>query len=80
MFCRVVYDVERTVAALGHSRLESAAVAALIQLLRTGQPSLYLAGANTCYPANEGVSAIIDNEPTSPRKHSHHMASTGEEH
>jgi diadenosine tetraphosphatase ApaH/serine/threonine PP2A family protein phosphatase len=41
-FCRVAYRVERTVAALERSRIEPAAAAALIQLLRTGQPSLFL--------------------------------------
>ena len=43
MFCRVAYDVERTVKALARSGVEPAATAALVQLLRTGQPSLYLA-------------------------------------
>jgi protein phosphatase len=42
MFCRVAYDVERTVKALARSGVEPAAMAALVQLLRTGQPSLYL--------------------------------------
>ena len=42
MFCRVVYDVERTVRALEFSDVEPAATAVLAQLLRTGRPSLYL--------------------------------------
>jgi hypothetical protein len=41
-FCRVAYRVERTVAALERSGMEPAAVAVLSQLLRTGQPSLFL--------------------------------------
>jgi putative phosphoesterase len=41
-FCHVVYPVERTVAALERSGIESAAAAVLTQLLRTGQPSLFL--------------------------------------
>ena len=43
MFCRVAYNVERTVKALMRSGVEPAATAVLVQLLRTGQPSLYLA-------------------------------------
>jgi predicted phosphodiesterase len=58
MFCRVAYDVERTVAALRHSRIEPAAAAALTQLLRTGQPSLYLARSDAGYLAKEGGSGI----------------------
>lgn len=41
-FCRVGYRVERTVVALERSGIEPAAAAALTQLLRTGQPSLFL--------------------------------------
>ena len=41
-FCRVAYGVERTVTALEHSGIEPAAAAALTQLLRTGQPSLFM--------------------------------------
>jgi len=41
-FCRVAYRVERTVAALERSGIEPAAAAVLTQLLRTGQPSLFL--------------------------------------
>ena len=41
-FCRVAYRVERTVTALERSGIEPAAAAALTQLLRTGQPSLFL--------------------------------------
>jgi predicted phosphodiesterase len=41
-FCRVAYRVERTVAALERSGVETAAAAVLTQLLRTGQPSLFL--------------------------------------
>ena len=41
-FCRVAYRVERTVAALERSGIEPAAGAVLSQLLRTGQPSLFL--------------------------------------
>jgi predicted phosphodiesterase len=41
-FCRVAYRVERTVAALERSGIELAAAAVLTQLLRTGQPSLFL--------------------------------------
>jgi predicted phosphodiesterase len=41
-FCRVAYRVERTVAALERSGIETAAAAVLTQLLRTGQPSLFL--------------------------------------
>jgi len=41
-FCRVAYRVERTVAALERSGTEPAAAAVLTQLLRTGQPSLFL--------------------------------------
>jgi predicted phosphodiesterase len=41
MFCRVAYEVERTVSALQRSGIEPAAAAMLVQLLRTGQPSLY---------------------------------------
>jgi predicted phosphodiesterase len=41
-FCRVAYRVERTVAVLERSGIEPAAAAALTQLLRTGQPSLFL--------------------------------------
>jgi predicted phosphodiesterase len=42
-FCRVAYQVERTVAGLERSGIEPAAAAVLSQLLRTGQPSLFLA-------------------------------------
>jgi hypothetical protein len=42
MFCRAAYDVERTAGALERSGVEPAATAALVQLLRTGRPSLYL--------------------------------------
>jgi putative phosphoesterase len=41
-FCRVAYRVERTTKALERSGTEPAAVAMLTQLLRTGQPSLFL--------------------------------------
>lgn len=41
-FCRAAYRVERTVTALEHSGIEPAAAAALTQLLRTGQPSLFM--------------------------------------
>lgn len=41
-FCRVAYRVERTVAALERSGIDQAAAAVLTQLLRTGQPSLFL--------------------------------------
>jgi predicted phosphodiesterase len=41
-FCRVAYRVERTVEALERSGIETAAAAVLTQLLRTGQPSLFL--------------------------------------
>jgi putative phosphoesterase len=41
-FCRVAYRVERTVAALERTGIEPAAAAVLTQLLRTGQPSLFL--------------------------------------
>jgi putative phosphoesterase len=41
-FCRVVYRVERTVSALERSGIEPPAIAALSQLLRTGEPSLSL--------------------------------------
>jgi putative phosphoesterase len=41
-FCRVAYRVERTVAALERSGIEPAAAAVLTQLLRTGQPTLFL--------------------------------------
>jgi predicted phosphodiesterase len=41
-FCRVAYRIERTVAALERSGIEPAAAAVLTQLLRTGQPSLFL--------------------------------------
>ena len=41
-FCRVSYRVERTVATLERSGIEPAAAAVLSQLLRTGQPSLFL--------------------------------------
>ena len=41
-FCRVAYRVERTVAALERSGIETAAAAVLTQLLRTGHPSLFL--------------------------------------
>jgi diadenosine tetraphosphatase ApaH/serine/threonine PP2A family protein phosphatase len=44
-FCRVAYRIERTVAALERSGIEPAAAAALTQLLRTGQPSLFLTPA-----------------------------------
>jgi predicted phosphodiesterase len=41
-FCRAVYPVERTVAKLERSGIEPAAAAVLGQLLRTGQPTLFL--------------------------------------
>lgn len=41
-FCQVAYRVERTVAALERSGIEPAAAAVLTQLLRTGQPTLFL--------------------------------------
>lgn len=41
-FCRVIYPVERTVAKLERSGIEPAAAAVLGQLLRTGQPTLFL--------------------------------------
>jgi predicted phosphodiesterase len=41
-FCRVGYRVERTVASLERSGIEPAAAAVLGQLLRTGQPTLFL--------------------------------------
>jgi predicted phosphodiesterase len=41
-FCRAAYRVERTVAALDRSGIEAAAAAILGQLLRTGEPSLFL--------------------------------------
>jgi len=41
-FCRVAYRVERTVAALERSGIQPAAAAVLTQLLRTGEPSLFL--------------------------------------
>ena len=41
-FCRVAYRVDRTVTALERSGIEPAAAAALAQLLRTGQPSLFM--------------------------------------
>lgn len=53
MFCRVAYEVERTVAALERSGIEPAAAAALIQLLRTGHPSLYLSRPGTTCPGYE---------------------------
>jgi predicted phosphodiesterase len=46
-FCRVAYRVERTVAALERSGIEPAAAAVLNQLLRTGQPSLFLTPSET---------------------------------
>lgn len=50
-FCRADYDIERTVEALQRCAIEPAAEAALIQLLRTGRPSLYLARSR---PTNPG--------------------------
>jgi putative phosphoesterase len=41
-FCRAAYPIERTVQALERSGIESAAAAVLTQLLRTGQPTLFL--------------------------------------
>lgn len=41
-FCRAAYQIERTVEALERSGIESAAAAVLNQLLRTGQPTLFL--------------------------------------
>jgi hypothetical protein len=41
-FCRVAYRIERTVKALQRSGIKAAAAAILAQLLRTGQPSLFL--------------------------------------
>lgn len=59
MFCRAAYEVERTVEALERSGVEPAATAALVQLLRTGQPSLYLTprGATASPPAFEATIA-----------------------
>jgi putative phosphoesterase len=53
-FCRVAYRVERTVAALERSGIETAAAAFLTQLLRTGEPSLFLTAAP---PADTGSGA-----------------------
>lgn len=41
-FCRAAYRIERTVEALERSGIEPAAAAVLTQLLRTGQPTLFL--------------------------------------
>jgi predicted phosphodiesterase len=46
-FCRASYRVERTIAALERSGIEAAATAALTQLLRTGQPTLFLSARET---------------------------------
>ena len=46
-FCRVAYRVERTATALERSGIEPAAAAVLTQLLRTGQPSLFLTPSKT---------------------------------
>jgi predicted phosphodiesterase len=59
MFCRVAYDVERTVAALAHSGVEPAAAAALVQLLRTGRPSLYAGAKGIASSRPEPAPAII---------------------
>ena len=58
MFCRVAYDVERTVRGLVRSGVEPAATAALVQLLRTGQPSLYLTRSDVT-PACEAPELTI---------------------
>ena len=46
-FCRVVYRVERTIAAMERSGIQPAVVAALNQLLCTGQPSLFMSPSVT---------------------------------
>ena len=58
MFCRVAYEVERTVADLEHSGIEPAAAAMLVQLLRTGRPSLYLGPKGINSPELETERAI----------------------
>jgi diadenosine tetraphosphatase ApaH/serine/threonine PP2A family protein phosphatase len=51
MFCRVAYEVERTVEALERSGIEAAAAAVLVQLLRTGRPSLYISREASAPPS-----------------------------
>ena len=65
MFCRAAYDVERTVGALERSGVEPAATAALVQLLRTGRPSLYLTPSDTKVPRYD-VQATIDASQAMP--------------
>jgi diadenosine tetraphosphatase ApaH/serine/threonine PP2A family protein phosphatase len=71
-FCRVAYRVERTVAALERSGIEPAAAAALTQLLRTGQPSLFLTPPERVHGRPEPEDPIIHG----PRRRVQYPATT----
>jgi predicted phosphodiesterase len=51
MFCRVAYDVERTVKELERSEVHPAATATLADLLRTGHPSLCVTRSHSALSA-----------------------------
>jgi predicted phosphodiesterase len=59
-FCRVAYRVERTVAALERSGIQGPAAAVLTQLLRTGEPSLFLTPSQRVDTRPEPEDLIMD--------------------